>query len=165
MRRVAKRAFAALPLLAALLVFPATANASASSSDRASGSGSFTATGEVISVKQVGGDTIVTATEVQLLTGTLTGVRRAVGVEIIHADGTFEATDSGTFTGSIAGRTGTLTISGASSGVGNVADGRLVGFRGTGGLEDLHLRGTFRTVLTGATTADGTYSIQYHFDS
>ena len=70
------------------------------------GTGSFTAIGEVISVRQADGNTIVAATEVQALAGLLTG-----------------------------------------------------------GLAGLHLQGTFQPMVTSATTAEGTYSIQFHFDS
>ena len=159
--KVLKAAFTALPLLASLLLIPASANASTLSS----GSGSFTATGEVISVQQADGNTIVTATEVQTLTGALTGTRVASGTMTFHPDGTFTAHDTGTFTGTIDGQTGSITISGASSGTGNTGTGQIVGDRGTGGLAGLHLQGTFQPVVLSATDAGGTYSIQFHFDS
>jgi Protein of unknown function (DUF3224) len=155
-----KAVLAALPMLAPLLLLPA-----AHASTVSSGSGSFTTTGEVISVRHADGNTIVTATEVQTLTGVLDGTRTAEGIEIFHPDGTFTAHDSGTFTGTVDGRTGSLTISGASSGAGNTGSGQLVGGRGTGGLAGLHLHGTFQPVITGPTTAEGTYSVQFHFDS
>jgi len=159
--KVFKAALAALPLLAFLLWLPAGANAST----LASGSGSFTATGQVISVQQADGNTIVTATEVQTLTGVLTGTRVASGTMTFHPDGTFTAHDTGTFTGTIDGKTGSITISGASTGTGNTGTGQIVGDHGTGGLAGLHLQGTFQPVVTGATTAEGTYSIQFHFAS
>jgi len=159
--KILKATLAALPLLAALLLLPVSANASSLSS----GSGGFITTGEVISVKQADGNTIVTATEVQTLTGVLSGTRVATGIQVFHPDGTFTAHDSGTFTGTIDGRTGSITISGASSGVGNTGNGQIVGDRGSGGLEGLHLQGTFQPVITSATEADGTYSIQFHFGS
>jgi hypothetical protein len=159
--KVVKAALAALPLLASLLFLPAGADASTLSS----GTGSFTATGDVISVQHAGGNTIVTATEVQTLTGALTGTRVASGTMTFHPDGTFTAHDTGTFTGTIDGKTGTITISGASTGTGNTGTGQIVGDRGTGGLAGLHLQGTFQPVVTSATTAQGTYSIQFHFDS
>jgi hypothetical protein len=139
-----KAAFATLPLLVPLLLLPASANASALEH----GSGSYTTTGQVISVRQVDGNTVVTATEVQTLTGTLSGIRRATGVEIIHPDGTFAAHDSGTFTGAIDGRTGSIVISGASSGAGTTDSGQFTGEHATGGLTGLHLRGTFQVVMT-----------------
>jgi hypothetical protein len=101
-----------------------------------SGGGSFTTTGEVISIRHADGNTIVTATEVQTLTGVLSGIRVATGIRIFHPDGTFTADDSGTFTGTVDGRTGSITISGASSGTGNTGSGQIVGDRGTGGLAD-----------------------------
>jgi len=159
--KMLKATLAALPLLAVLLLLPASANASILSS----GSGGFITTGEVISVKQADGNTIVTATEVQTLTGVLSGTRVATGIQVFHPDGTFTAHDSGTFTGTIDGRTGSITISGASSGVGNTGNGQIVGDRGSGGLEGLHLQGTFQPVIISATEADGTYSIQFHFGS
>jgi len=154
-------AFTALPLLASLVLLPASANASTPES----GSGSFTGTGDIISVTQAGGNTIVTATEVQALTGVLTGTRVASGTQTFHPDGTFTAHDTGTFTGTIDGRTGSITISGASTGTGNTGTGQIVGDHGTGGLAGLHLQGTFQPVITSATTAEGTYSIQFHFGS
>jgi len=156
-----KAALVALPLLASLLSLPAGAGASTLSS----GSGSFTATGEVISIHQADGNTIVTATEIQALTGVLTGTRVASGTMTFHPDGTFTAHDTGTFTGTIDGRAGSITISGASTGTGNAGTGQIVGDQGTGGLAGLHLQGTFQPVVTGATTAEGTYSIQFHFGS
>jgi Protein of unknown function (DUF3224) len=155
-----KAVLAALPVLAPLCLLPAAHAATLSS-----GTGSFTTTGEVISVRHADGNTIVTATETQTLTGVLDGTRRAEGIEIFHPDGTFTAHDSGTFTGTIDGRTGSITISGTSSGAGTTGSGRLVGDRGTGGLAGLHLRGTFQPVITGPTTAEGTYSVQFHFGS
>lgn len=156
-----RAAVAALPLLAFLLLIPAGANASALES----GAGSFTATGTIISVRHADGNTIVTATEVQPLTGVLTGVRTAEGITIFHANGTFEAHDTGTFTGTVDGKTGTLTISGASSGTGTTGNGTIAGYHGTGGLAGLHLKGTFQPVITGPTTAEGNIQVQYHFGS
>ena len=159
--KVVKATLAALPLLASLLLLPASANASSLSS----GSGSFTATGEIISIQQADGNTIVTATEVQTLTGTLTGTRVASGTMTFHPDGTFTAHDTGTFTGTVDGRTGSITISGASSGTGNTGSGEIVGYQGTGGLAGLHLQGPFFPTVESATTAEGTYSIRFSFDS
>jgi hypothetical protein len=155
-----KAVLAALPVLAPLFLLPA-----AHAATLGSGSGSFTTTGEVISVRHAGGDTIVTATEIQTLTGVLDGTRRAEGIEIFHPDGTFTAHDSGTFTGTVDGRAGSMTISGTSSGAGSTGSGHLVGDRGTGGLAGLHLHGTFQPVITGPTTAGGTYSVRFHFGS
>jgi hypothetical protein len=153
-----KAALAALPVLATLFLLPVAHAATAPS-----GSGSFTTTGQVISVRHADGNTIVTATEIQTLTGVLDGTRTAEGTEIFHPDGTFTAHDSGTFTGTVDGRTGSMTISGTSSGAGTTGSGQLTGDRGTGGLAGLHLHGTFQPVITGPTTAEGTYSVRFDF--
>src|SRR5215470_8162739 len=160
MMRLRNVMFSALPLLVPLLLVPASANASTLES----GTGSFTGTGDIISVKQADGNTIVTATEVQPLTGVLSGVRVAEGITIFHADGTFEAHDTGTFTGTVDGRTGTLVISGASNGIGNSGTGTIVGYSGTAGLAGLHLEGTFQPVITGPTSAEGPIQFHYHFE-
>ena len=159
--KVPKAAFAALPLLVPLFLLPASANASTGEH----GSGSYNTTGQIISVRQVDGNTVITATEVQTLTGALNGIRQATGVDIIPPDGTFAAHDSGTFTGTVDGRTGTLVISGANSGSGTTGTGQFTGEHGTGGLRGLHLRGTFQVVITGPTTSNGTYSAQFRFAS
>src|SRR5215472_5034900 len=151
---------AALPLLASVLLLPA-----ARASALPSGGGSFTTTGEVISIRHADGNTIVTATEIQTLTGALSGTRVATGIEIFHPDGTFTAHDSGTFTGTVDGRTGSITLSGASSGTGTTGNGQIVGDRGAGRLAGLHLQGTFQPVITSSTTSEGTYWVQFHFDS
>jgi hypothetical protein len=44
----------------------------------------------------------------------LSGTRLATGIEIFHPDGTFVANDSGTFTGTIGGRTGSPVFAGLS---------------------------------------------------
>src|SRR5262252_1940683 len=98
--RVFKAVFAALPLLAFLLLLPA-----AHASILSSGGGSFTTTGEVISIRQADGNTIVTATEVQTLAGVLSGTRVATGIQVFHPDGTFRAHDSGIFIGTVDSRT------------------------------------------------------------
>jgi hypothetical protein len=152
---------AALSLLLPLFLLPAGANAST----LATGTGSFTGTVEVTSITQVGGNTIVEGIEVVHLTGFFTGTRIASGNQIIHADGTTAAHDSGTFTGTVDGRAGTVVISGTSTGSGNTLNGSQVVERGTGALAGLHAQGPFQTVFTSLTTVEGTYSVQYHFDS
>ena len=148
-----------LPLVVFLL--PAAANASTP----VTGSGGFTSTVEIINVSQVGGSTMIAGIETQTLNGFFTGSRIASGIEIFHADGTFEAHDTGTFTGTVDGRSGTVVISGSSTGLGNSGSGQLVVEQGTAGLAGLHAQGTFQPRITGPTTAEGTYAVQFHFDS
>jgi hypothetical protein len=152
---------AAVSLLLPLLLSPAAANAS----PLATGGGSFTGTFEITSSTQVDGNTILQGVEVVHLTGLFTGTRIATGFEIIHADGSQEAHDSGTFTGTVDGRAGTVLIAGSSQGTGNTVNGIQQDTQGTGDLAGLHAQGTFQTTMTGLNTVEGTYSVQYHFDS
>src|SRR3989442_3858170 len=95
-----------LPMLLSLILLTPMANASIPTS----ATGSFTATVTVISISQADGNTIITAIETQTLSGFLTGTRIAIGVGIIHPDGTFNAHDSGTFTGTVNGLSWTPVI-------------------------------------------------------
>ncbi len=146
-------------LLSLILLVPM-----ASASTPASATGSFTATVTVTSISQADGNTIIAAIETQTLSGFLTGTRIATGVEIIHADGTFNAHDSGTFTGTVNGMSGTAVITGSSTGIGASGSGQFVVELGTAGLAGLHAQGMFQPTVTGPTTVTGTYSLQYHFD-
>jgi hypothetical protein len=149
-----------LPLLP-LLLLPASAHASTLPTC----SGSFTSTVDITSVSQADGNTIIAGVETQALTGCFTGTRVASGIQIVHADGTFEAHDTGTFTGTADGRPGTVVISGTSTGSGNSGSGQLAVGQGTGALAGLHAQGTFQPTITAPTTSEGTYAVQFHFGS
>ena len=136
----------------------------ASASTPLSAAGSFTATVTITSVSQADGNTIITAIETQTLSGFLTGTRIADGVEIIHPDGTFNAHDTGTFTGTVNGLSGTAVITGSSTGLGATGSGQFVIELGTAALAGLHAQGIFQPTVTGPTTVAGTYLLQYHFD-
>ena len=136
----------------------------ASASTPASATGSFTATVTVTSIRQADGNTIITAIETQTLSGFLTGTRIANGVEIVHADGTFDAHDTGIFTGTVNGMSGTAVITGSSTGTGATGSGHFIVELGTAGLTGVHAQGTFQPTVTGPTTVIGTYSLQDHFD-
>jgi len=149
-----------LPMLISLLLLVPIANAATPTS----ATGSFTATVTITSISQADGNTIITAIETQTLSGFLTGTRIANGVEIIHSDGAFNAHDTGTFTGTVNGMTGTAAITGSSTGVGAIGSGQFVVELGTAGLVGLHAQGTFQPTVSGPTTVTGIYSLQYHFD-
>ncbi len=76
--------------------------------------GTFTASFTVLSVTSSDGNTIIAVTEIATLSGFFTGTRIAQGSEVIHPDGTFNAHDTGIFTGTANGVAGTLVITGAS---------------------------------------------------
>jgi len=149
-----------LPLLLSLVLLMPIASASTP----ASATGSFTATVTITSISQADGKTIITAIETQTLSGFLTGTRIANGVEIIHPDGTFNAHDTGTFTGTVNGMSGTAVITGSSTDTGASGSGQFVVEQGTAGLAGLHAQGIFQPTVTGPSTVTGTYSLQYHFD-
>ena len=149
-----------LPLILSLVLLMPIASASTP----ASATGSFTATVTITSISQADGNTIITAIETQTLSGFLTGTRIANGVEIIHPDGTFNSHDTGTFTGTVNGRSGTAVITGSSTGIGASGSGQFVVELGTAGLAGLHAQGIFQPTVTGPSTVAGTYSLQYHFD-
>jgi len=149
-----------LPLILSLVLLMPIASASTP----ASATGSFTATVTITSISQADGNTIITAIETQTLSGFLTGTRIANGVEIIHPDGTFNAHDTGTFTGTVNGRSETAIITGSSTGTGASGTGQFVVEQGTAGLAGLHAQGIFQPTVTGPSTVTGTYSLQYHFD-
>src|SRR6059058_108066 len=149
-----------LPLLFSLIFLIPMASASTP----ASATGSFTATVTVTSIRQADGNTIITAIETQTLSGFLTGTRIANGVEIVHADGTFDAHDTGIFTGTVNGMSGTAVITGSSTGTGATGSGQFIVELGTAGLSGVHAHGTFQPTVTGPTTVVGTYSLQDHFD-
>src|SRR6058998_3373016 len=96
------------------------------------------------------------------LTGSFAGTRIAQGSEIIHPDGSFIASDTGTFTGTLDGALGTLVIAGHSTGVGGTGAGGFVVNDGTGALEDIHGYGPFQFTATGPTSTTGTYSVTIH---
>src|SRR3989454_6790620 len=116
-----------LPLVLSLILLVPMANASIPTS----ATGSFTATVTITSISQADGNTIITAIETQTLSGFLTGTRIAEGVEIVHPDGTFNAHDTGTFTGTVNGRSETAIITGRSTGTGAACTGQFVGEQGT----------------------------------
>lgn len=97
------RALLALPLLFLPL---------ASATTPTTVSGSFIASFTVLTITVSGGNTIITVTETATLSGFFTGTRIAQGSEIIHPDGTFNAHDTGIFTGTVNGLPGTLIING-----------------------------------------------------
>src|SRR2546422_3911081 len=124
--------------------------------------GTFTASFTVLSVAAAGGNTIITVNETATLAGSFVGTRIAQGSEIIHPDGSFIASDTGTFTGTLDGAPGSLVVTGHSTGGGGTGAGGFVVNNGTGGLEDVHGFGPFQFTATGPTSTTGTYSVTLH---
>lgn len=129
--------------------------------------GTFTASFTVLSIAKVGDNTIITVNETATLTGSLVGIRIAQGTETIHPDGTVNAMDTGTFSGTVNGEQGTLLITGHSNGTVQTGSGTgsFVVNQGTGSLVDLHGFGPFSFTATGPTSTTGSYSISLHSDA
>ncbi len=105
-----------------------------------------------------------TASFTVLLSGFFTGTRIAQGSEVIHPDGTFNAHDTGIFTGTANGVAGTLVITGESNGIGGTGSGDFIVGQGADGLSGVHAQGPFQFTATGPTSTTGTYSVQFHAD-
>ena len=140
--------------LLAILALPLLSISFAHATTPTTVTGTFTASFTVLSITSSDGNTILTVTEIATLSGFLTGTRTAQGSEVIHPDGTFNAHDTGIFTGTANGVAGTLVITGESNGIGGT------GF--TTGLSGVHAQGPFQFTATGPTTTTGTYSVQFH---
>jgi len=159
--KVLKAALPALTLLLPLILLPARANASTLPAD----SGNFTSTVEITSVRHADGNTIIAGVETQTLTGLFTGTR----VRIRPRDRPRRRHIRGPRQRNLHRHRGwsprhrghqwlqhRLRDSGS---------GQLVAGQGNGALAGLHAQGTFEPTITGPTTAEGTYSVQFHFDS
>ena len=148
----------------ALLALPLLSIPIANATTPTTVTGTFTASFTVLSITSSDGNTIITVSEIATLSGFLTGTRIAQGSEIIHPDGTFNAHDTGIFTGSANGVAGTLVITGESNGIGGIGSGDFIVGQGTGGLSGVHAQGPFQFTATGPTSTTGTYSVQFHAD-
>lgn len=125
-------------------------------------SGTFNITIAPFASQSDDGNLIISFTLVETITGTASGTRVGAGTLVLHPDGTFSARDSGTFTGSIGGASGTDTLSIVATGVfGSSVQGRFRTSGGSGGLEDVNANGRFAGTAHAATSPlgfSGTYS-------
>jgi Protein of unknown function (DUF3224) len=129
----------------------------------ATGTGGFAPAGPptTISSRSADGNTIVTQIQTFNDTGVLSGTETDTIIFTFHADGTFTLRADVAFTGTVAGRPGTLRQ--RFQGTGNPAtfQGQIETLGGTGDLANLHGQGTFEG---SPTTGVGTYVFNYHFD-
>jgi hypothetical protein len=123
-------------------------------------SGSFAATISPVGTQMADGNTFITFTFVEEFEGTLTGTRVGTGRLVVHPDGTVNARDSGLFTGSIGGRSGTAVLSASISGTFAAFAANFVVTDGTGDLSGIHVEGTAAGAATGPVSFAGTYSGQ-----
>lgn len=97
--------------------------------------------------------------------GIFDGTRVGSGELVIHADGSFNTINSGTFTGTIAGRSGTAEMSFRGSGTFASAGGTYTVTGGTGGLAGVHAEGNDSGSATGPTSFAGRYSFKVQFSA
>jgi Protein of unknown function (DUF3224) len=129
----------------------------------ATGTGGFAPAGPpvTISSRSADGNTIVTQIQTFNDTGVISGTETDTVTFTFHADGTFTLRADVAFTGTVAGRPGTLTQ--RFQGTGNPVSfqGQIETLGGTGDLANLRGEGTFQG---SPTTGVGTYVFHYHFD-
>jgi hypothetical protein len=100
-----------LLLFAALATVALVAASGAVASPPTAASGTFTYTSSTFnSVRSAGGNTIIDLSATVSYTGTFTGTSTLHGILIVHADGSANAHDVETFTGTVNGVSGTVTF-------------------------------------------------------
>lgn len=159
-RMLAGRAL--LGLLVALLAAMGLAPAALATTP-ATGTGAFVPAGPptTLSTRTADGNTIVTQIQAFTDTGLLTGTEIDTITFTFHPNGSFNLRAEVAFSGTVAGRQGTLSQRFEGTGDATSFHGRIQTVSGTGALANLHAQGSFvGSSITGA----GTYSFQYHFD-
>ena len=111
------------------------------------------------------GNTIFDYTFVENDVGIVAGTRIGSGELIVHADGSFNTANSGIFTGSIAGRSGTAEASFFGSGTFASAGGTYIVTHGTDGLVGVQAEGKVSGSATGPTTFVGTNEFKVNFSA
>lgn len=127
------------------------------------GTGAFTPAGPptTLSTRSADGNTIVTQRQTFTDTGVETGTEIDAVTFVFHPDGTFNFKADVAFTGTVAGRSGTLAQRFEGTGDATTFHGQIETLSGTGGLANLRGQGTF---VGSSTTGSGTYTFNYHFD-
>src|SRR5438876_5278106 len=112
----------------------------------ATGTGGFAPAGPpvTISTRSADGNTIVTQIQKFNDTGVLSGTETDTITLTFHADGTFNLRADVAFTGTVAGRPGTLTQRFQGTGTPVSFQGQIETLGGTGDLANLHGEGTFQ---------------------
>ena len=150
-------------LTASALAIPGFSKPDAIATAPITGTGGFAPAARrvTISTRSADGNTIVTQIQQFTDTGVISGSETDTVTFTFHADGTFTLRADVPFTGTLAGRSGTLTQ--RFQGTGNPVSfqGQLETLGGTGGLATLHGQSTF---VGSATAGAGTYVFHYQFD-
>ena len=121
-------------------------------------SGAFSATIAPVASRTTDGITTISFTFKETFIGTMRGTRVGTGMLVVHPDGTLSFRDTGLFTGTIAGSSGSATITGVGAGVFSSFNGRFHVSDGAGGLAGVRGGGSFTGNATGPVSFAGTYS-------
>jgi hypothetical protein len=151
---------ATLPLVSALSLAVAPA---AYADEPVQGNGTFTISFSPTPERTADGNTFIDYTFTENTLGIFDGTRVGSGELLIHADGSFNTANTGIFTGTIAGRSGTADMSFRGSGTFASAGGNYTVTHGAGGLAGVHAEGADSGSATGPTTFAGTYSFKVVF--
>ncbi|HET7465820.1 MAG TPA: hypothetical protein VFL29_04075 [Candidatus Dormibacteraeota bacterium] len=111
------------------------------------------------------GNVFIDYTFTENFAGLVSGTRVGSGELVIHADGTLNTQNSGVFTGTIAGRSGTAVMEFWGTGTFASATGNLTGGHGTGGLDGVHLVAKVSGSATGPTSLAGTETFKVTFSA
>jgi hypothetical protein len=126
------------------------------------GSGTFTFAATVTSSRTAGGNTFLTLTGTEAISGAIIGNATVEFTQVVHASGETNANGVITCACTLGGRSGTAVFRFEGSGAGTAASplaGQFVVVSASGGLSGLHGDGTFSSVDGG-----GTYTFRWHFD-
>ena len=146
----------AMVVATALLAQPAFATTPAE------GSGTFTFAPTVTSSRTADGNTFLTLTATEAISGAITGAATVQFNQVIHSSGEANVKGLITCACSVGGQSGTVEFRFEGTGAGTAAsplDGQFVIQNGSGGLAGLRGNGTFHGVGPG-----GTYTVRWHFD-
>ena len=127
------------------------------------GSGIATITFVTVFERAADGNTFFDYTFIETSTGIFDGTRTGSGELVIHADGTFNTQNDGTFTGTIDGVSGQAEMAFWGSGTFAAAGGNFTVTHGTGGLAGVHAQGSDSGSATGPTTFVANYSFKVNF--
>jgi len=130
-------------------------------------SGTFSNTLSPVSVRQVDGNTVTDFTFHEQLSGSIAGTRVGTGTLVVHPDGTLTVEDVGVFTGTVAGRPGSVNaeVRGRGTFASLIATARFESGSGTGGLRGLRGPVKVTGAATGPTTLAGSYEGQGRFEA
>ena len=127
------------------------------------GTGTFTISISPVVERIADGNTFIDYTFVEDSRGIANGTRVGSGELVIHADGSFNTANTGVFTGTMAGRSGSAEMDFSGSGTFASAGGSYTMTNGIGGLAGVHAEGKDSGSATGPTTFAGANSFKVNF--